>query len=713
MVSLWKGEETLEEMEVREPDIGLLLNELRQAQSDATNYYNRMEHARVWWRSEWKGMTTDGRMHSDEMGEVFPWENSYDSRTRVVQTLVREHVSYAQFVFWNAKIQAKSFRPLVHGREKTTAQRLLEWRLYTHMQRELMNELSLYFGWRYGYGLAMMWIEWEQQRIVQQFEINLGDLDDLLTGGQAQQGRSIMPELMDLFRDPERQKDSSELIAEISPVVTPREARQIARDLGQIGFAKLPVAFPYVNKPRWMALRPAIDVLWPSQESDIQKARFIAIRELVTETELTDRIVTRGYDADFVEEAVKHKGEFADWMQQTQWKYTASDSDRDMIELHHMYYKNISEKEIPRVYKTTFNEASIGGHNLFAWHGLLEYDHGQYPAVIGRRSYEHRPILSSMGIAEEAYTDEINIKCQLDGIGNRTDIVLAPPLITTSSRVDAVRGTFAPREVLGVSRPNEISWMPLPPFDNTPIEVIRLVMERLDRRYPLYSENQQLSQTYRMTEGKALLNEIELMVEQTFQLMQQYEVDEEVTKVVGPLQRPFHVDPAQIQGKHEITATIDFRMLDEDYAGKKLDLIAKAMPFKESQFMFKMAVEAIDPDAADALAQDQVSPSAQEKEKQGVRADLSYMMAGGEPPMPMMANHGLHLQEIAKFLMQPNTQQRLAGLPDSKKLIENRVKFHQNQIQQYQQNPQIGRALSTKAFQPKAAPELEYSSPRM
>src|SRR5215472_5457798 len=115
MVSLWRGDESLEEMEVREPDLQLILNELRQAQSDATNYYNRMETARLWWRSEWKGQTTDGRQHSDEMGEVFPWEGAYDSRTRVVQQLIREHVNYALYVFWNAKIQARSVRPLVEG----------------------------------------------------------------------------------------------------------------------------------------------------------------------------------------------------------------------------------------------------------------------------------------------------------------------------------------------------------------------------------------------------------------------------------------------------------------------------------------------------------------------------------------------------------------------------------------------------------------------
>jgi len=372
----------------------------------------------------------------------------------------------------------------------------------------------------------------------------------------------------------------------------------------------------------------------------------------------------------------------------------------------------VAEKNTPRVYKTVFNEASIGGHNLYATHALLEYDHGEYPCVVGRRTYEHRPMLSSQGLAEECYTDEINIKTQLDGIGNRTDLVLAPPLIVPSTRVDAVRGTFGPREVMGVNRPNEMQWMPLPPFDNTPIEFIRLVQERLDRRYPLWSmQNPELSQAYRQVEGKAILNEVELFVEQTFQLMQQYEVDEEITPVVGNLQKPFHAEPKEIQGKFEITATIDFRQLDEDYAAKKLDLLAKLAPLKESTMLYKLGVEAIDPDIADAIQVEQTSPAAQEKEKRQVHEDVSQMMNGIQPALPMLANHQLHLQTIQQILSQPNMMQRLQGLPDSQKLIQNRIQFHQRQIQQYTQNPAIGRALQTQTFQPKMAPEMGYGQP--
>src|SRR6516225_11844353 len=245
------NDDTLEQMELKEPDIQLLLNELRQAQSDATNYYNRMETARLWWRSEWKGLTTDGRQHSNEMGEVFPWEGAYDSRTRVVQTLIREHVNYALYVFWNAKIQARSIRPLTQGRQKSVAQRMLEWRIYNHMQSELMRELPLYFGWRYGYGLALMWIEWEQQRTIQNFEISLADIDDVITQGQSRQGNSMMPELLDLFGDPGRVDEAAMLIQQLSTEVSKPEARKIVQEISTVRVAKLPLAFPHKNKPKW------------------------------------------------------------------------------------------------------------------------------------------------------------------------------------------------------------------------------------------------------------------------------------------------------------------------------------------------------------------------------------------------------------------------------------------------------------------------------
>ncbi len=48
----------------------------------------------------------------------------------------------------------------------------------------------------------------------------------------------------------------------------------------------------------------------------------------------------------------------------------------------------------------------------------------------------------------------------------------------------------------------------------------------------------------------------------------------------------------------------------------------------------------------------------------------------------------------------PATMQKVQGDEVAQKRLENRVKFFQNQIQQFQNNPQIGRTLTSQTFAP-------------
>jgi hypothetical protein len=49
--------------------------------------------------------------------------------------------------------------------------------------------------------------------------------------------------------------------------------------------------------------------------------------------------------------------------------------------------------------------------------------------------------------------------------------------------------------------------------------------------------------------------------------------------------------------------------------------------------------------------------------------------------------------------------------PDTQQILMNRAQFFMNQIQQYQQNPGIGRALQTRTFARKQAPQLMTGQP--
>ncbi len=700
------------------PDISEITRELEQAQTDNDHYYQRMERARHVWFSKWHGQFQDGRKHriaesGDDDIEPFPWDGSSDSRLRTVCELIRDHVSVAKFAFWNAKIQAKSLRPLTDdGRDSSKATKLLRWRLYNHMKPELMRELPLYWGYKYGYGVGILSVEWDQQRRLEYKTIRLDDIDQFV---QASGGDPVLTMLVDALNDPAQEDEVATFVQGLSPILTKNQALKIARELRTDREAQFPFAYPYINKPRWTACRPCIDVIFPSEACDIQQERFVSRREWVTEADLFDRIETDNYDPGFVEEAVKHKGETI--IYQWEWWHKYPDkSFRDLIEIHHFYYRAIT-MGTPCIYKTVFqplmqNVKPNTKEPLFATHGVFEYDHGQYPFIIGRRTYEDPAILKSIGIAEESYTDEQDIKVQQDGLTDRTSIILQPPMIVPHSRVNVIKNTPLPRAVIGSSRPNEINWMPSPPFDETPIQVMRMVMKRLSNRYGLFSDpedpiDQNKVHIRQQETADDTLNEIELALEQTFQLMQQFEVDDEVTKVVGQLARPFKVSREEIQGKHSISATINMRMLDEDYATSRMQLLGQMIPFKQEGKLFHMAANLVDPDMADDLEQDQTSPEAQEREKNDERNAFAQMMNGIEPPKPIMGNHQLRLQTMTEIAQQPNMQQRIMEKKDTLELLKNRAEFFQNQIQQFTQNPQIGRALSTKTFQKQMAPEMQ------
>ncbi len=700
------------------PDLDEITRELEQAQIDTDFYYQRTEHARHVWHSRWKGQWLDGRKHKNEEDdkEPFPWDGASDSRLRTVAGLIREHVTVAKFAFFGAKVQAKALRPFEEARESSKATRLLQWRIYNHMRRELLRELPLAWSWRFGYGVALLSIEWEQQRRLQYVDINMTDLEQIVQAQQGQQGGDIFTMLVDAVNDPDQTDNVAELLQTLSPILTTSKARSLVNDLRQLRYATIPIAYTYINKPRWTACRPCVDVLFPSETDDIQQARWISRREWISESELRDRIETENYDPKFVDEAIKHKGESLVYQWEA-WRHYSNKSYRDLIELHHFYSRAITDGT-PCIYKTIFQPLAKGGKQdkpLYASHTVFEYQHGEYPFVVMRRLHEDRPILKSIGIAEDAYTDEQDIKVQQDGLTDRTSIILKPPMIVPRSRVQSIKNTPLPGAIMGADRPGEVNWMPSPPFDETPVQVIQMVMQRLDRRYALFATGKDSVDprllAMRMKEvSNDVLMEIETALEQTFQLMQQYEVDDEVSKVVGDLARPFHVDQSEIQGKHTITATFDPSMVDEDYAKNKIAMITAAMPFKQEGKLFNMIMNIVDPDAADEIAQDQTSPEAMEREKNDELNAANMIMNGIEPPFPIMGNHQLRLQTLVGATIQstnPEFQKRLSERKDSKEMLQNRIKAFVSNIQQFQQNPQIGRTLTTKTFQPQMAPDVK------
>ena len=229
---------------------------------------------------------------------------------------------------------------------------------------------------------------------------------------------------------------------------------------------------------------------------------------------------------------------------------------------------------------------------------------------------------------------------------------------------------------------------------------MQMVQERLDRRYGIIGGNidPEIKALRRQQLTSEVLGELELALEQTLQLMQQYESDEDIQRVAGG--EPWNYSRKDIQGQYEISAGVDINMIDIERADIKLSMLAKMLPFRESGTVFNAMAQIIDPDLADALNADQASPVAMEKEKSDEYAAIGQILAGVEARKPQNAMNQLRLQTIQEIMSDPQTMQKVQGDEVAQKRIQNRMDYFQNQIQQYQNNPQIGRSLTSQTFAP-------------
>src|SRR4051794_30092315 len=65
------------------------------------------------------------------------------------------------------------------------------------------------------------------------------------------------------------------------------------------------------------------------------------------------------------------------------------------------------------------------------------------------------------------------------------------------------------------------------------------------------------------------LTELKPVMQQMMKLLRQLLPDADVAAVVGSLNRPFHVSREELQGEWEVSATVDLRDSDSDWAKER------------------------------------------------------------------------------------------------------------------------------------------------
>src|SRR5438132_3403632 len=704
-----------------EPDLSVLKRALEDLQGDASNYFQRNEQAWKWWHSIWENQNVDGRKWPEdenvETDSIWPWRGCSDVRVGTIAKVMNWYSTVANHVLHNMKLQAKSTRPFNAQRQSEQATILMNWLVFTHMKEEVLLEWPLACEWRNGFGSSVIETVWETERRIDYVEISMMALQQF---ANMQNGQNRM---LDYFQsaisDPTQETELITFVQMMSPIIDRDKAREIIKDLRELRTAQIPVPYTYVSKPRFTALRTMVDVQFPVYVDNLQKSPWINRIERVTVTELTDRIdmPEYGYDEDFVEEVISHRGYATRpvWANRialqrgligpTNIAYYHDDFD-NQIELNHFYRKCL-DGGVPTLYETTFHPDC----DAWAKHGPYGYKHGKMPYDACRFEKHERPILTSRGIPEIAYTQEIEIKHQRDARINLSDLETRPPMLADQRDVIRFTANFEPGVIMPYSRGTNPSWWPTPKNENRSIEIENATLRDLYERFPLFGEvDPVLKQLYLQEYANDLLMEFSRPIDQAFQLAQEFLPDDEVTRVVGQLSRPFKLSRQDIQGQFEFTMTVDMRELDKDFRKDKREAIMQLIPLDnqgavDHTDLIRHFMEGMDLTLADTSIR-KPGPSSEKEIKDEKEAIRGIIGSGADVELPEGVNHQLRLQIGQQYLQQllqtnPVVQKKIQENQDILKVLQNRMTFHQRQLAQ-RENAQIGRMQVSETFSGKA-----------
>lgn len=691
---------------IKSPDkekIAEILSDIDAADADGSTYVQRKLRN---WNTRycvWPGQSEDGRKHQAALGRrPFPFENSVDSRIRLADTIIRDHVAMLLNAFFKARVQVQPVESMDIDK-RSAAELVLKWLLFQHCLDDLRREVQLAANFRETYGLAVMAVDWVQTTRTEIKRFTLDDAMMMLEAAQQEDPEQAanLQALIEVVLDPQQEELAAQLLGEIVPELGSETKVRQLREKGEVEWEQ-----PYIfeSRPQWTALEPWEDIVFPAQTYSIQRAAFVARRELITEPELRERAAVEGWDDKWVEDVATKKGDIRrislNLHRSDQFLY---DHQRDMLEIWHVYRK----EHDPKTKATRVTRTVLSYHvpDRVAVHDLLPYEHGLYPFVELPRERTTRPILESRGIPELVQSAQEEVKIQRDFRADRASLSILPPL-----KVPANRGKFdlilGPGVQIPERRPGEIGWMDPPRPDLGSIEIEGSIRNDIDNYFGRISTNVP-PQRY-MLHAQELVDQwlldMKLCIVQTMALAQQYMTPEEVERVTGNPNLQLAASGADIRGRYDITAEFDARLLDNEALGAKLDYLAKVLVPLDSfgvidrAGLVKYMFQAVDPNLAGILVRD--IGEAQQAEIEEEQVEFAKIAAGTEPPLKEGGqNAEIRLQTLQNIIaMNPAVQQRYQQDEIFQKMLNARMQAFQFQLQQ-QQNAIIGRVGAQPALQ--------------
>jgi hypothetical protein len=675
----------------------------------------------------WAGQTMDGRKWGAKDNEPFPWQGASDARVHLIDGLINEDVAKLMVVWRRSPIQANAARA---DSEKagTLVSQLLRWQVKTQM-KEARKEAKFAANYMLERGTAVVGCWWEKAMQLGYDNVDLETIKAISM--EAQQSGALgtarptleLPEgveigdvvsLPGLIMDPSSEKKAAEIASRIYSDMALPALRQAVRDLREKGSARFVRPYLKENRPRIWTGALNEDIFLPPEATGIDsETTALDRRELLSETTLRSRVQSHGWDKGWVEEVIKtQRGRIScDFDGNLLRRGTAGLMTRGipdlsrLFEVVHAYRRQGDENGVPGIYCTYYSPGLIEGararskgmsKSAYAWHGLLDYDHGELPFVLFERENRTRLVDDSRGYGEIASTWQQQVKGEWDGRLDRASITTCPPFYYP---IGEPPDRWGPGVRLPTHRPEDYGFLKTPAYDPMSKEVEGTV-ERFARRYfgrVVDEENvveagamqQETADNWMAGWGKVYT--------QILQLDQQYMPDEIYFRVVGSSKgKPIHTTRDEIQGEFDVSVGMSIEDLDPAKVKEKIGLLESVLQMDvngriDRDEAINYVFELVDPSVGERLLQS--GEDASQKQVEETKAEFAQLLLGIPVDVKPSGQAYRLKQQVAAQLMQqnPKAQQAYQGDEQVRTVIDRYAKMLQFQIEQHEVNPMVGK----------------------
>jgi hypothetical protein len=631
-----------------EPDVKTLRYAYDQTVIELEAYFDLCRSSYDDRRNFWPGKSRDHRKHG---ADAFPWEGASDMEAHTIDERITRLVSLFISSLNRSNVRAYPVEAGDMARSKVVSS-FLKWMVTSGYIPRFKQEMELGANYLLERGILITYVGWhrEDRTFLQKLDL-------------AQIGQ-ISPDIYRAIESGQMDNELASLMQTIFPTASEKRIKKAIKELRKGGEAELPIVRRQIDAPEVKTLAPDGDFFFPPYVTDPQRAPFCFWRTYYTPQELQNKVITDGWDADFVDHIIeKYRGvNIYSIEKEQEGQRSIGLTDRgyqadELVEIVYGYQRLIDQEDGSEgIYQTIFHK-EFDGDEMTPGYAKFELMNGyeDYPIVVTKLSEDSKRLYDVQTIPDLLRGIQNQVKIERDSRIDRNSISTLPPILHPVGQAPT---DWGPGRMIPYRRKGDLDFAPTPTYNQGSVEMEVTMSQQADRLVGL-DETSGISQVRKQFLVDKFLTHAAQVLRMCYRCYQRFGPDSTFFRVTG-------VPDAQMFSKgdpdenFDITINYDVLNTDPETNEKKLQSLVSLTQLDRSgriniDNLLDVAANSIDPVLADSILQP--TEAASQQVVKDVTDDLAKIFAGIE--MPARPNGAqIAMQVIQQYTSQPDVAQR-------------------------------------------------------